>query len=67
MDNILLKYGSFITGLIILSSPVMGISKSKSKLLRDRGSIAKDYEYNSNLLLGLSHSIAKLAMTYKSF
>ena len=67
IDNLLLRYGSFIIGLTILSFPVFGFDNKNNLTLKDSGNIAKEYEYNSNLLLGLSHSIAKIALTYKSF
>ncbi len=67
IDNLLLRYGSFIIGLSILSFPVFGLDSKTQLTIKDSGSIAKEYEYNSNLLLGLSHSIAKIALTYKSF
>ena len=66
-DSMLVKYGSYYGGYLVLGMPVFG-PKSKKYLKQiggDKSKIAGDYVRNTSLLINLSKAIGKFIISYK--
>ena len=66
-DSMLVKYGSYYGGYLVLGMPVFG-PRSESYMKEtggDKSKIAGDYVRNTSLLINLSKAIGKFIISYK--
>jgi ATP-binding cassette subfamily D (ALD) protein 3 len=66
-DSMLVKYGSYYGGYLVLGLPVFG--RNKKKYLKstkgDKSKLTGDYVRNTSLLINLSKAIGKVIVSYK--
>ena len=66
-DSMLVKYGSYYGGYLVLGMPVFGAQSEEylKKTGGDKSKITGDYVRNTSLLINLSKAIGKLIISYK--
>eukprot|EP00344_Euplotes_crassus_P008102 CAMPEP_0196998558 /NCGR_PEP_ID=MMETSP1380-20130617/3918_1 /TAXON_ID=5936 /ORGANISM="Euplotes crassus, Strain CT5" /LENGTH=436 /DNA_ID=CAMNT_0042415169 /DNA_START=774 /DNA_END=2084 /DNA_ORIENTATION=- len=66
-DSMLVKYGSYYGGYLVLGMPVFGPRSKKylEETKGDKSKIAGDYVRNTSLLINLSKAIGKFIISYK--
>mmetsp|Transcript_5658 Transcript_5658/g.4870 ORF Transcript_5658/g.4870 Transcript_5658/m.4870 type:complete len:529 (-) Transcript_5658:46-1632(-) len=66
-DSMLVKYGSYYGGYLVLGMPVFGSNSKKymEETGGDKSIIAGDYVRNTSLLINLSKAIGKFIISYK--
>jgi ATP-binding cassette subfamily D (ALD) protein 3 len=66
-DSMLVKYGSYYGGYLVLGMPVFG--RNKEQYMKDTGGdkskMTGDYVRNTSLLINLSKAIGKMIISYK--
>lgn len=66
-DSILVKYGAFVIGYLLVGYPVFGPRKEEylKKVGGNASIIVKDYVRNTGLLINLSKAVGKIIISYK--
>jgi ATP-binding cassette subfamily D (ALD) protein 3 len=66
-DSILVKYGAFVIGYLLVGYPVFGPRREEylKKVGKDTSIIVKDYVRNTGLLINLAKAIGKIIISYK--
>lgn len=66
-DSILVKYGAFVLGYVIVGLPVFGSRREEylARIKGDETTIVKDYVRNTGLLINLAKAIGKIIISYK--
>ncbi len=66
-DSILIKYGAFVLGYVVVGLPVFGPRREEylRKVGNDSSKIVKDYVQNTGLLINLAKGIGRIIISYK--
>lgn len=66
-DSILVKYGTFVLGYVIVGLPVFGPRSEQylKSIGNDTSTIVKDYVRNTGLLINLAKAIGRIIISYK--
>lgn len=66
-DSILVKYGAFVIGYVLVGYPVFGPRREEylKKIGGNASIIVKDYVRNTGLLINLAKAIGKIIVSYK--
>lgn len=66
-DSILVKYGAFVIGYVLVGYPVFGPWREEylKKIGGNASIIVKDYVRNTGLLINLAKAIGKIIVSYK--
>ena len=67
VDSILVKYGAFVIGYVLVGLPVFGPRKEEylKRVGTNTSIIVKDYVRNTGLLINLAKAIGKIIISYK--
>ncbi len=66
-DSILVKYGAFVFGYVIVGLPVFGPNSEEylARIGGDTSTIVKDYVRNTGMLINLAKAIGRIVISYK--
>ena len=66
-DSVLVKYGAFVLGYVIVGLPVFGPRSEQylASINNDSSIIVKDYVRNTGLLINLAKAIGRIIISYK--
>ena len=66
-DSILVKYGAFVFGYVIVGLPIFGPRSAEylKRINGDESIIVRDYVKNTGMLINLAKAIGKLIISYK--
>jgi len=66
-DSVLVKYGAFVLGYVVVGLPVFGPRRKEylARINNDSSAIVKDYVRNTGLLINLAKAIGKIIISYK--
>jgi ATP-binding cassette, subfamily D (ALD), member 3 len=67
LDSILVKYGAFVIGYVLVGLPVFGPRRLEYLKFvgNDKSIIVKDYVRNTGLLINLARAIGRIIISYK--